>query len=116
MGVVQDGGFSNWPNASDPVSPLVRPPQTPSETQVANYVAATPGTVGVVDLVAAEAAGFTRGPGNGSTFWAEVQNGTVNGVPHYEDPAFDADSSRRGLAKCIQTTYGNVPTGADPTT
>jgi ABC-type phosphate transport system substrate-binding protein len=83
---------------------------------LAGVVAATPSTIGYVNLADARKDGhFTPSPGTGgagtATFWAEVENGkiTVEGkkVATYADPSTNGDESAKAQSNCDETNYTN---------
>lgn len=77
-------------------------------------VAATPGSIGYVNLAEArENTAFVppSGGANRSTFWAEVENGhkgTGSKTKNtYQDPATNRDETAKASANCAKTTYTN---------
>jgi ABC-type phosphate transport system substrate-binding protein len=70
-------------------------------------VAATPGSIGYVNLAEARVASMTPpagGPGK-SDFWVEIENNKTG--PTYADPSTDGDEEAKAEANCAETTYTN---------
>jgi len=115
-------GEKNWnetaegkENTSWPVADKVIRPAAKGGGEVAKLVAATPSSIGYVNLPEARADGFaapTGGPGK-ETFWMEVQN---TGTPtetesgkkqKYADPATNGPEEKKANANCVKEKYTN---------
>jgi hypothetical protein len=78
------------------------------ELNVAGYVAAHPGTIGIAWVHFARPQFGAPGHGAGSElFWAEVQNGTSGGEPTYADPSSNGDQEADANSNCRETEYAN---------